>query len=119
MNQQRPPYTPWRDGPPRFGVGLRPIPEECWLLPDTEAMSLLERRKILTNRSGCSFEAAYARTAASEAAGLVLGHLAAAGVRAEGVDGRGPALWQLAHHVSDDLVLMVPDEKNWRVGAAV
>jgi hypothetical protein len=113
----RPPHRPWRDGPPRFAVGLRPIAPERWLLPDTEAAILPERRRLLADRAATSFEAATASEAATEAGALVTGHLQSPGVP-EG-PGNGPALWQLAHRVSDDLVLMMPGEAGWRAGAAV
>lgn len=115
----RPPWRPWRDGPPRFAVGLKPIPEEGWLLPDTEAFSLPDRHQLLTDRSLVSFEAGGASMAAAEAARLALDHLRAGGLLAAGIRGDVPGLWQLAHYVSDDLVLMMPDEDGWRVGAAV
>lgn len=113
----RPPHRPWRDGPPRFAVGLRPIAPEQWLLPDTEAAILPERRLLLADRAATSFEAATASEAAAEAAACVTAHLQSPGVP-EG-PGNGPALWQLAHRVSDDLVLMMPGEAGWRAGAAV
>ena len=43
----RPPFTPWRDGPPHFIVGLKPIEPARWLLPDTETHSLPERRALV------------------------------------------------------------------------
>ncbi|MBV5260437.1 DUF3445 domain-containing protein [Synechococcus moorigangaii CMS01] len=115
----RPPYTPWREGPPRFAVGLKPIPPESWLIPDTEAASLPERHRLLANRTLASFESAGAVAAAGEAARLAAAHLRDTGFDAPEPEAGAPALWQLAHHVSDDLVLMMPDDDGWRVGAAV
>lgn len=115
----RPPYTPWRDGPPRFAVGLKPIAPECWLVPDTEMANLPERRDLLVDPLLTSFEAPGARQAAREASAMAAGHLRAGGVSVPELTGDAPALWQLAHHFSDDLVLMMPDEDGWRVGAAV
>lgn len=119
MSAPRPPHTPWRDGPPRFAVGLKPIAPQGWLLPDTEAESLAERRRLLTDRALTSYEAENARSAASEAAGLARTHLCEGGLAMPAITGGEPALWQLAHHVSDDLVLMMPCEDGWRAGAAV
>lgn len=114
MRTHRPPFTPWRDGPPRFIVGLKPIEPARWLLPDSEAHSLPARRALLQNRELTSFQDDIAQRAAHEAARR--------SVDALGLD--HPAsdphpLWQVAHHVSDDLVLMMPGEKGWWVGAAV
>jgi len=115
----RPPYTPWRDGPPRFAVSLKPIDPGAWLIPDTEAASLPERRRLLANRTLASFESAGAVAAAGEAVRLAATHLRDTGFDVPEPEAGAPALWQLAHHVSDDLVLMMPDDDGWRVGAAV
>ncbi|MGY6662131.1 MAG: heme-dependent oxidative N-demethylase subunit alpha family protein [Glycocaulis sp.] len=112
-------HTPWRDGPPRFAVGLKPIPPESWLVPDTQAASLPERRSLLANCALTSFEAAPAGPAAREAAARAIGHLQDAGMDAPELAEGLPALWQLAHHVSDDLVVMMPGRDGWYVGAAV
>lgn len=119
MSASRPPHTPWRDGPPRFAVALKPIAPERWLLPDTEAASLAERRRLLKDRALTSYESEYARSAAREIAGLACAHLRTRGLPLPDITAEAPALWQLAHHVSDDLVLMMPGEDGWRVGAAV
>ncbi|KPP82231.1 MAG: hypothetical protein HLUCCA04_05725 [Oceanicaulis sp. HLUCCA04] len=113
------PHTPWRAGPPRFAVGLRPIAPERWLLPDTERATLPERRDLLADRGLTSFEAPGARDAAHEAARMAAEHLRAGGLSVPDLTGDAPILWQLAHHVSDDLVLMMPGGDGWRVGAAV
>lgn len=119
MTRRRPPHTPWREGPPRFAVALKPIAPEHWLLPDTEAASLVERRDRLNDRALTSYEAHNAGSAAREAARLAHAHLRTCGLAMPDISGEAPALWQLAHHVSDDLVLMMPGEEGWRVGAAV
>ncbi|MCC5980378.1 MAG: DUF3445 domain-containing protein [Oceanicaulis sp.] len=112
---RRPPFTPWRDGPPRFAVGLKPIEPALWLLPDTEAHTLPERALLLRDRDATHFQDETVLPAAREAVAL-------AG-RAMGLENDpsadAPPLWQLAHKVSDDLVLMMPGEEGWRVGAAV
>lgn len=110
----RPPFTPWRDGPPRFIVGLKPIEPARWLLPDTETHSLPERRALLQDRELTSFQDEAAQAAAREAAGRISGAL-----DVDDPAGDAHPLWQAAHHVSDDLVLMMPGEKGWWVGAAV
>ncbi|MFC4725667.1 heme-dependent oxidative N-demethylase subunit alpha family protein [Glycocaulis abyssi] len=119
MSSPRPPHTPWRDGPPRFAVGLKPIAPDTWLVPDTEADSLPERRALLADFALTSFEASGAGPAAREAALLATGHLHDAGMDAPEPEEGPPALWQLAHHVSDDLVVMMPGRAGWYVGAAV
>ncbi|MFN3834478.1 MAG: heme-dependent oxidative N-demethylase subunit alpha family protein [Glycocaulis sp.] len=114
VEAQRPPFTPWRDGPPRFIVGLKPIGAERWLLPDSEAHSLPARRTLLQDREKTSFQDDRARNAAREAARRLGDAL--------GLDdpaGDAHPLWQMAHHVSDDLVLMMPGADGWWVGAAV
>lgn len=116
---RRPPHCHWRVGPPRFSVGLTPIAPEAWLLPDTEAASLPARRTLLADMALTSFEAADAGPAAREAARLAEIHVNADGAGLPAFEAVAPALWQLAHHVSDDLVLMMPDDGQWRVGAAV
>ncbi len=111
----RPPFTPWRAGPPRFAVGLKPIESTHWLLPDTEAHTLPERTVLLRDRPATSVQEERALPAARAAAAL-------AG-KAMGLEddpsSDGHPLWRLAHHVSDDLVLMIPGDEGWRVGAAV
>lgn len=111
----RPPFTPWRNGPPRFAVGLKPIDPQRWLLPDTEAHTLPERALLLRDRAATHFQDEAVLPAAREAVAL------AGKAMGLGDDPSRDAhpLWQLAHHVSDDLVLMMPDAEGWRVGAAV
>ena len=38
---RRPPYMPFLTGPPQIAVGLKPIPESKWLLPDTGLVELV------------------------------------------------------------------------------
>ena len=109
----RPPFAPWRDGPPRFAVGARPIAPERWLIPDTEAHILPERRRTLADRETVHRCAPDALEAAGEAARLIADHVG--GARP---DGAYP-LYDVAHAVSDDLVVMTPGESGWRAGALV
>lgn len=111
----RPPFTPWRDGPPRFAVGLKPIDPQRWLLPDTEAHTLPERVLLLRDRVATCFQAEATRPAAREATALA-GKAMGLG---DDLCRDAHPLWRLAHKVSDDLVLMMPGDEGWRVGAAV
>ncbi len=109
----RPPYTPWRDRPPRFAVAARPIDPNAWLIPDTEAHVLPERRRTLETREAVFRQSADAVDAAEEAARLIANHVGAP--RPAGAD----ALYDVAHAVSDDLVVMTQDQGRWRAGALV
>ena len=113
----RPPYAPWRDGPPRFSVGARPIEPTRWLIPDTEAHILPERRRTLEDREAVHRCAPDAAEAASEAARLVADHVVAP------APSIADPLYEIAHAVSDDLVVMIPGSGEgpggWRAGALV
>ena len=113
----RPPFAPWRDGPPRFAVAARPIAPERWLIPDTEAHILPDRRRTLEDREAVHRCAPDAVEAAGEAARLIADHVGRARP-----DGAYP-LYDVAHAVSDDLVVMIPGSGEgpggWRAGALV
>ncbi len=108
---RRPPHAPWHDGPPRFAVGLKPIPPERWLTPDTEAHALDDKRRLLADPSRVHRCAPEAEPAAREAARMV--HAMAGGA----MDSDAPLL-SAASAVSDDLIVMIRDgDGQWRAGA--
>jgi hypothetical protein len=108
---RRPPHAPWHDGPPRFAVGLKPIPPERWLTPDTEAHALDEKRRLLAEPDRVYRCAPESDPAAREAAAMV--HAVAGGD-----NGADAPLLSAAAHVSDDLIVMIPGtDGQWRAGA--
>ncbi|WP_109251430.1 heme-dependent oxidative N-demethylase subunit alpha family protein [Marinicauda salina] len=109
----RPPHAPWRAGPPRFAVGLKPIDPAAWLTPDTEAHVLQQKRSILARPELCFRQSHKANAAQHEAARLV------ASAVGEPL-GEGPPLLAAAALVSDDLVVMEADENgDWRATSIV
>lgn len=112
---RQPPYLPFLAGALSLAPGLKPIPPETWLDPDTEAEGwLAEKRALMRARRADVFGAAPASEAAMrEAADAVL---AAAPGAPEG-DWETP-LEHAASAVSDDLCLLMRDgEGFWRLEA--
>jgi dimethylamine monooxygenase subunit A len=106
----RPPHAPWRAGPPRFNVGLRPIDPAHWLFPDSERHVLDWKAGLLSRPELVLRQAPQARGAADEAASLVC---------AEAGAPQGDLI-AAAHLVSDDLVVMTRgDDGRWLTGAIV
>jgi hypothetical protein len=106
----RPAHAPWRAGPPRFTVGLRPIDPASWLFPDSEAHVLEWKAGLLARPQDVWRQAPDAAPAADEAAAMVCAEAGA------------PAgdLIAAAHLVSDDLVVMTRgDGGRWLTGAIV
>ncbi|MGY6628945.1 MAG: heme-dependent oxidative N-demethylase subunit alpha family protein [Oceanicaulis sp.] len=106
----RPAHAPWRAGPPRFTVGLRPIDPASWLFPDSEAHALDWKAGLLARPQDVWRQAPDAGLAAHEAAALVCAEAGA------------PAgdLIAAAQLVSDDLVVMTrADDGRWLTGAIV
>lgn len=112
---RRPPYLPFLAGPLSLAPGLRPIPPETWLDPDTEAKAwLVEKRALMKTRRADVFAATEISAAAmAEAAGAVL---AAAPGAPVGV--WETPLERAASAVSDDLCLLMRDADGfWRLEA--
>lgn len=106
----RPAHAPWRAGPPRFTVGLRPIDPASWLFPDSEAHVLAWKAGLLARPEDVLRQAPAAQTASDEAAALVC---------AEAGAPKGDLL-AAARLVSDDLVVMTRgDHGRWLTGAIV
>lgn len=93
---------------------LRPIQEEDWLLPDTEAdVWLDDKRKLIIERRDEVFAMTDAgETPSEEAADLVAKVTGRNGLDAE------TALEAAAASVSDDLCILVPSEDGFVLGAA-
>lgn len=109
----RPPHAPWFNGPPRFNVGLAPIAREHWLIPDTEAHVLPDKRARLARPETCYRAADWARAAEHEAARRILDHTGGA------LNDASPLL-SAAARVSDDLVVIARGRNGaWRAGALV
>lgn len=110
-----PPYLPFLNGPPTLAPGLKPIPPERWLVPDTEAPAWLEpKRRLMRERR----DEVFADTGVpEEMAELAEAVLAATGARPEDI--WPTPLEAAASLVSDDLCLLLPDEGGlWRLRAA-
>lgn len=100
---RRPPFLPFLAGPPEFTVGLKPLPREAWLHPDTEAHTLPEKRALLAARRADVFaETAGSQPAQAEVATLI----------------GGDDLLTAAAMVSDDLCVMMRREDQWVLAAA-
>lgn len=112
---RRPPYLPFLNGPLSLAPGLKPIPPETWLTPDTEAEAWLPAKHIVmrSHRGDVYGARAGSEAAVQEAAAMV--HAAAGPER-----GSWPSpLEAAASAVSDDLcVLMKSDDGLWRLEAA-
>lgn len=100
---RRPPFLPFLAGPPDFVVGLKPIPPEAWLYPDTEAHVLLEKQALLETQ----LAAVFAAIPGSEAAQAELAHLVGAA-----------DFLSAAAMVSDDFCVMERRGAHWVLSAA-
>ena len=47
---RQPPFLPFLDGPPGIAPGLKPIAQDDWLLPDSEAGAWLDAKRALMTR---------------------------------------------------------------------
>ena len=111
---RRPPYLPFLNGPLGLAPGLRPIAPESWLVPDTEAHALGEKRALMGARRG----EVYGARDGSELAALELA-AAVHGVAGPAVGDWPSALEGAASAVSDDLCVLIKDgEGLWRLEAA-
>ena len=109
-----PPYLPYLAGPPSLAPGLKPIEPEKWLLPDSEAKAWLpEKTVLMRTRRAQVFADTGIPDAIAETADAVLA-----------VTGPGDPAWEsplerAAAQVSDDLCLLLPDERGeWTLRAA-
>ncbi|MFN3912550.1 heme-dependent oxidative N-demethylase subunit alpha family protein [Hyphomonas sp.] len=112
---RKPPYLPFLNGPLSLAPGLKPIPVERWLQPDTEAETwLLEKRGVMVRHRGEVYGAREgSEIAALELAGAV--HDAAG----PGAGDWASALEAAASAVSDDLCMLIKDPAGlWRLEAA-
>lgn len=110
----RPPYLPFKDGPPEFAPGLELIDPEVWLLPDTEADAWLTAKHGLM-RSQCSivFANTGERETLEEVAELVSIHTGS-----ELPQDWPTPLEAAASLVSDDLCVMTRGADAWELAAA-
>lgn len=109
-----PPYLPFLDGPLSLAPGLKPIPPETWLAPDTERHVLDEKRALMRAQRS----AVYAVRDGSEAAieELAAAVHAVAGPASEAWPG---ALEAAASTVSDDFCILIKSESGqWCLEAA-
>ena len=111
---RRPPYLPFLDGPLSLAPGLKPIDPDTWLLPDTEAHVLGEKRALMAAQRGD----VYAVREGSEAAALELASAVHA-VAGAAVGAWPSALEGAASAVSDDFCILIKDSGGeWRLEAA-
>ena len=112
---RRPPFLPFLNGPPSLAPGLKPIPPETWLVPDTEAEAWLpEKRRIMRAHRDEVFADLGADAAVDEMAEAVFAAVSAR------PDQDWPTRLEAASSlVSDDLCLLLPDADGlWRLEAA-
>jgi hypothetical protein len=100
---------PFRDGPPTFTVGLRPIPVERWLTPDDQAASLVGKAHLLDTNG----PAVLASVPGSEA-----GQAEVAALVAQALAAPAPDFAAASRLVSDDLCLMERRPAGWTLTAA-
>lgn len=100
---------PFRDGPPTFTVGLRPIAPSCWLTPDDQARTLPGKALLLTGAR----DAVLAQRPGCEGACAELAALVGAALGREAADLHAASLL-----VSDDLCVMQRLEAGWTLTAA-
>ncbi len=111
----RPPYRPFLAGPLTLAPGLKPIPPDTWLVPDTEEASLPGKHALMRAARADVYAArSGSEAAADEGARMIASAL---GVRL-------PAGWPsrleaAASLISDDVCLLMKDgEGLWRLEAA-
>jgi dimethylamine monooxygenase subunit A len=100
----------FRDGPPRFDVGLKPIALDKWLLPDDQAHWLPAKNDLLDRQPKAVFgESPGSQAGQTELAGLI------SEVAKTPMNDTDPALMACARLVSDDLVILKSEAGAWRV----
>lgn len=109
-----PPDAPWRDGPPRFDVGLSPIDPARWLAPDDQAAWLPTKNALIDRDPAAVFAALPEADAAQAEAARMIRAVAPITPARPGE----PPLLTAARAVSDDLVVMLPVAGEWVAGAA-
>jgi len=98
---REPPYLPFLSGPASLAPGLKPIPAENLIAPDTEAeVWLPEKRRIMKERRADVFVSRLPEKMLAEAADYVTRHLPPA------AEGWPTPLEAAAARVSDDLCLL-------------
>jgi len=109
-----PPHLPFLGGPASLAPGLKPIPPENLIAPDTEAEAwLAEKRIIMVERRDEVFASTLPDDVLSKAAQLVTAHLPPSAERWP------TPLEAAAARVSDDLCLLQRgDDGLWRLQAA-
>lgn len=111
-----PPYLPFLEGPPIFEPGLRPIPEDQWLTPDTEEEVWLRDKCLIMKLSRHEVAAGDLNSAAAEEL-LPLVMQATGKVPGQAMPS---ALEEAASLVSDDLcILEARRPGDWRLTAGV
>jgi len=111
---REPPYLPFLSGPASLAPGLKPIPAEHLIAPDTEAgIWLPEKRQIMRTHREDVFGSVLPEAALAEAAALVTAHLPPS------EENWPTPLEAAAACVSDDLCLLQRGEDGlWRLQAA-
>lgn len=114
MPVRTPPYLPFLEGPLSLAPGLKPIPPETWLAPDTEAHVLDQKRSVMRAHR----DKVVGLRDGSEAAALELA-AAVHAVAGPGVGEWPSALEAAASTVSDDFCILIKDDGGeWRLEAA-
>lgn len=111
---RNPPHLPFLAGPASLAPGLKPVPPECLIDPDTEAVVWLpEKRRLMRERRDEVFVSTLTDAALAEAGALVTAHLAPSH------EAWPTPLEAAAARVSDDLCLLQRgDDGLWRLQAA-
>ena len=99
--------------PPKFEVGLKPIPLDSWLLPDDQSQWVAGKNKLLDE----DLSAVFAQTERSlDAQKEVFELIESIGLSA--VPSSEPFLIRASRLVSDDLIIMSKIGDDWQVSAA-
>ena len=127
-------HTPWDGSHPAFRIGLAPLGEQSWIeMDDRGADQLDEKKRLLAERRADVFMAKPESIAAqAEVLDLVLGELArhhgdtyrregnvvtVGGISVDLDDDAMPPLEKASRLVPEDLVIMMPGEGGWYLGA--
>ena len=116
LEARQPPYLPFLNGVPNFDPGLKPIPVDQWLTPDTELNTWLRDKCLI-------LKMLRAKVAAGDLAGEAAEETLALIIAATGAvpNQKMPsALEEAASLVSDDLCLLTEIRPgDWRLSAGI
>ncbi len=116
LKSRQPPFLPFLDGAPKFTPGLKPIPLESWLTPDTEVDTWLRDKCLILKMMRANVVGGDLNGAAAEE----LLELVIAATGRVPNQSMPTALEEAASLVSDDLCLLQAERPgDWRLIAGV